>query len=70
MNVKWETDYLLRDALKHEMENLWKQQIYMCERGYGKNYWSDEIDKLADILLELKQAAREFAKERVKGMGF
>lgn len=69
MNVTWETDYLLRNSLMNEMRNLWKQQVYMSERGYGKNFWSEELDKLADILLELKRASSEFAKERVKEWG-
>lgn len=70
MNVEWTTDHLLCDALKHEMQNRWKQQIFMCQRGYGKDYWSDELDILADMLLELRRASREYTKEALKELGF
>ena len=70
MNVNWTTDHLLRNALQHEMQNRWKQQIFMCEKGYGKDYWSDELDILADMLLEQQRASREYTKEALKELGF
>jgi hypothetical protein len=43
-------------AIKNELERKWLGQIFMAERGFGKDYWANEIDELADILLKLRKS--------------
>lgn len=60
INVNWETDFLLYNALKHEMSRKWKESIMMAERGYGKDYWAENLDILADYLLEISRKQVEY----------
>lgn len=49
--------YWIKESIKHELNHKWEDQIFMAERGYGKNYWAHEIDELADILLKLRKSS-------------
>lgn len=52
VKVDWQWDFLLYQAIRKEIHSRWEETMYMAERGYGKYYWADQIDQLADILLQ------------------
>lgn len=62
INIEWTTDSVLIDALRHEMTRKWDSTIRMANYGYGKNFWSEEIDILADYLLEVMRAQAEYLR--------
>lgn len=59
MTIKFEDNngyrFLIGTSIKDEMQRLWKLTIIMSENGYGKHYFDDEIDKLADFLIQYYQ---------------
>lgn len=44
--------FLIGTAIKEEMQRRWKLTIFMNENGYGKHYYDEEIDELADFLIQ------------------
>ena len=42
-------------AVENDIKRKWQEQIEMAQRGYGKLYWAEEIDELADILMKLRE---------------
>lgn len=59
VKVDWKWDYLLHHAIRHEIDRRWEETMYMAEKGYGKYYWADEIDHLADILLDMNSNSNQ-----------
>lgn len=64
INIEWSTDFVLYHALKNEMTRKWEETIMMARRGYGKNIWAEDIDTLADYLLEVIRAQAEYLSRR------
>ena len=62
INVAWNNDFILINALKHEMFRKWDETIMMASRGYGKDYWAEDLDTLADYLLEVMRAQAEYLR--------
>lgn len=62
IKIEWATDFVLYDALKHEMQRKWEQTISAANFGLGKGFWSSEIDTLADVLLEVIKAQAEYLR--------
>lgn len=56
MTIKFEDlhayGFLIGIAIQNEMRRRWNDTIFMSERGYGKHYYENEIDMLADFLLQ------------------
>lgn len=54
ITLNWYYSYLITQALQREIQVRWKQNIMMANAGHGKHYWDDDIDRLADYLMEIR----------------
>lgn len=56
MTIKFEDingyRFLIGKAIKQDIHKRWISNIFMCENGYGKHFYDEEIDALADFLIE------------------
>lgn len=53
VKVDYTWDFLLYNTIKKEIQRKWEETMMMAARGYGKSYWAEQIDKLADMLLQI-----------------
>lgn len=50
-------NYLLKQAITKYMQRRWEESMFMAPRiKTDDHYWSEEIDALADMLLEINRA--------------
>lgn len=50
-------DFLLKQAITRDMQRRWEESMFMAPRiETDEHYWREEIDALADMLLEIDRA--------------
>lgn len=56
MTIKFEDNngyrFLIGKSIKNEMQRMWKSTFFMCEHGYSKHFYDEQIDELADFLIQ------------------